>query len=609
MHQSVSDGVWFSQLDPAHLDQLRRVAEPEIIPAGEVLFHEGGRSDSMYFVESGRFSISIGGQQLAAIESEQTVGEIGFLSGNPRTATVTASRDSVVLKLLRPDYELLCRKSPMILQDICSSLATKVVEANKASQGLSYLSPRTIALHPGGKTIIDPGFVAMFVKVLSHYGSCKLMTRQLIQAEIVNGELTSEKAVQWRNEQERVHDYLVYLCDDADLEWSDLAVRHADILLTVCDTSLTLAEQIQPGNAELSTSAAIGEIPHWLIMLHPERSMLSHSARWLSARRVDMHHHLLVNDESYIHRLARFINGTAAGLVASGGGAYSAAHLGCFKAFHEAGLEFDIVGGSSGGAAMITSVAGHIGYQDMVDKTGEMMVTSKALKRYTVPKYGLVDHVYFDHCLMKQYGKDRMIEDFWTNYFAVSTNLSNGEEMVHRRGRIWQAVRASASIPGVLPPFIGENGDLLVDGGVINNVPLSIMKSLKHGPNIILTFQTKHQNKAGIKYDQLPGRRRQLFDLVTRAKNARPLDMPGIGSVLMQSMLLNNDSLNCAEKDDLILTMDLPKDIKLNDWARYREVAEMGYNQANVWLQQHQSHPVILRIKAFAKQRSALKNK
>lgn len=237
------------------------------------------------------------------------------------------------------------------------------------------------------------------------------------------------------------------------------------------------------------------------------------------------------------------------------------------------------------------------------------MVTSKALKRYTVPKYGLVDHVYFDHCLMKQYGKDRMIEDFWTNYFAVSTNLSNGEEMVHRRGRIWQAVRASASIPGVLPPFIGENGDLLVDGGVINNVPLSIMKSLKHGPNIVLTFQTKHQNKAGIKYDQLPGRRRQLFDLVTRAKNARPLDMPGIGSVLMQSMLLNNDSLNCAEKDDLILTMDLPKDIKLNDWARYREVAEMGYNQANVWLQQHQSHPVILRIKAFAKQRSALKNK
>ena len=73
------------------------------------------------------------------------------------------------------------------------------------------------------------------------------------------------------------------------------------------------------------------------------------------------------------------------------------------------------------------------------------------------------------------------MEDVWLNGFCVSTNLTRGEVEVHRTGPGWFALRASFSIPGVFPPMRNADGDILVDGGVLDNMPVGIMRSLHDG--------------------------------------------------------------------------------------------------------------------------------
>jgi NTE family protein len=93
-----------------------------------------------------------------------------------------------------------------------------------------------------------------------------------------------------------------------------------------------------------------------LVLLHEARAHHRHGA-WLAKRNIAMHHHVALDDVGDVERLYRFINGTAAGLVACGGGAYCAAHIGLYKALTQSGLVFDIMGGTSGGGAMTAAFA------------------------------------------------------------------------------------------------------------------------------------------------------------------------------------------------------------------------------------------------------------
>ena len=73
------------------------------------------------------------------------------------------------------------------------------------------------------------------------------------------------------------------------------------------------------------------------------------------------------------------------------------------------------------------------------------------------------------------------IEDLPLPFFCVSSNLTTGRIAVHRRGELWRWLRASVAIPGVLPPVF-HKGEVLVDGGAINNLPVDVMREVGRGP-------------------------------------------------------------------------------------------------------------------------------
>lgn len=95
---------------------------------------------------------------------------------------------------------------------------------------------------------------------------------------------------------------------------------------------------------------------------------------------------------------------------------------------------------------------------------------------YTLPLVSLIAGRRFARLLKAAFGELR-IEDLWLPYFCVSTNLTQATMMVHRRGLVRHGTRASGGLPGLLPPFICD-GDVLIDGAWVNNLPMDIMRQL-----------------------------------------------------------------------------------------------------------------------------------
>jgi NTE family protein len=209
-----------------------------------------------------------------------------------------------------------------------------------------------------------------------------------------------------------------------------------------------------------------------------------------------------------------------------------------------------------------------------------MFIDGRALSRYTLPKYGLLDHTHFDDHLKREYGGIR-IEDLWKPYFAVSADLSNYEIQVHRTGQLWQAIRASAAIPGLLPPFYTDDGRMLVDGSVISNVPVGTMHALKRGPNVVVSFQAGEGQKFNVDYAALPKRRELIWRTLNPLSN-RPLpSAPSAATVLVRSLMANRGHFErYLEPDDWLLVPPTPSEMGALDWRRHTEVMNAAYDHA-----------------------------
>ena len=210
----------------------------------------------------------------------------------------------------------------------------------------------------------------------------------------------------------------------------------------------------------------------------------------------------------------------------------------------DAGIPIDFVGGTSVGAAMAAGLAAGLHPDEILDRTEETFLRNRAMRRITVPIYSILDHRAFDKALQRHYG-DRRMEDLPLNSFAVSANLTNRRMHLHRGGLLWEAVRASTSIPGILPPFITKDGDVLVDGALVDNVPVNVMRDLKLGPNVVVLFQQAGDWRVTRGYAELPSRGALLRHLLLRR---RSMDYPTLVSIIMRGMFPDHENIQRMSK-------------------------------------------------------------
>ncbi|PVH93986.1 patatin-domain-containing protein [Periconia macrospinosa] len=180
------------------------------------------------------------------------------------------------------------------------------------------------------------------------------------------------------------------------------------------------------------------------------------------------------------HRLARRLCGKSVGLVLGGGGARGIAHIGIIRALEEAGIPIDIVGGTSIGSFIGALYAWDADVVPMYGRAKKFASRMGSIWRFaldlTYPSASYTTGHEFNRGIFKTFGNSQ-IEDFWLEFYCNTTNLSKSRSDFHSSGYVWRYVRASMSLAGLLPPLC-DNGDMLLDGGYVDNLTVTHMKSL-----------------------------------------------------------------------------------------------------------------------------------
>jgi NTE family protein len=320
--------------------------------------------------------------------------------------------------------------------------------------------------------------------------------------------------------------------------------------------------------------------PPELLLVHPGDASHRGVPEHIELRRdlFGTHHHLRAGNISDMKRLARFIGGSAVSIVLAGGGARGFAHIGVLKALKEAGVPFDYVGGTSMGGIVAAGIAMEWDIDELSERVRDAFVDSKPLSDFTVPLIALFRGAKVSALLQKHFG-DVRIEDLAKPYFCVSSDLTSGRDYVHRSGLLWRALRASVALPGILPP-VTEGGHLLVDGGVMNNLPVDVMAAEARGPIIAVDVAGEIDLHAE---DERYGER-SIFSLIGQ----RMQGSPSIISILMRAGTVGSDLQRRSVRAQADFLFEPPLDgVGMRDWKSFEQTIAQGYSHAMLEIEKH----------------------
>jgi predicted acylesterase/phospholipase RssA len=268
-------------------------------------------------------------------------------------------------------------------------------------------------------------------------------------------------------------------------------------------------------------------------------------------------------------RLARLLTGHGIAVVFGGGGSRGYAHLGVVRALAEAGVPLDAAGGSSVGAMVASGIGMELTSASMLELMPPLL--RAAFMDLTLPFVAFMRGNNIYKGIHAAVG-DLDLEDLVVPTTLIATNLTRGEQVVLRRGSIAMAIRASSSIPGLFPP-VPWNGDLLVDGGLSNNVPVDVMSATFGGKiiavDVIPEVELRDEGSAKA---AISG-----WNAAWRRINPRHRDAsPNIVTVLMRSVTTGSRGLRNSAEASLFLRPSVSR-WNMIDFRSAEPIAEEGY--------------------------------
>lgn len=586
----------FGDLHAADLKRIEAELDWVELRPGEALFEQGAASDSMYLVASGRLigvrESSKGRQVTAEIGRGESIGEMGFFTGEPRSLSIYARRTSHLVRFLKPVFDRISQDHPRAMLYITQLLIGRLRRASGyARESFERSNIVVLPISPGVRAA---AFTSQLVEALRVHGNTLYVNASRLEGFVgVPGfaqtpadsplDLALEAGL---DDRESGYRYAVYECDAGLTPWTRRCIERADRIVLLgdatADPATSAVEQALLGAEQQDAQRDLISARRTLVLLHPDDTRLPSGTRlWLAPRKLEGHHHLRQGRDADFMRLARFLTGNAIGVVLGGGGARGFAHLGAIRALREAGIPIDLIGGTSMGALIAVQPALDWDDQAMLEANRRAFVDKKpvSMRDYTIPVYSLINTRRLDQNLIAPYG-DTRIEDLWTGYFCVSSNLTRAEPMVHRHGPVWKAIRASIALPGVFEPVI-ESGDFLVDGGVLNNLPGDVMRQLGGGWVIAVDVSLARDLEVGAA--GLPSPWKVLLNWCNPF--ASPVELPTIVNLMMRTTLLASVQKTESVKRLVDLYIHPPVGrFALMDFKALDDIAEAGYHHAKASL-------------------------
>jgi NTE family protein len=465
-------GPVLAGLEPRLRARLLELLERVQVDAGDVVLAQGAPSDALHIVVSGALRVVDGadGSSGPWVGAGRTVGELGLLTGEPRSATVVARRDSILARLSREGWrDLLAADPEAVVAAFSRPIVGRLLDPGAAEpqrRAVVAVVPSRAGL--GAATVVD-GLVA----ALGADERVATAGRREAEAMLgVPGALEEEpgpeedrRLVAWTNGLEAGHDHVVLLADPRPNAWTRRCARQADVVVVLADAG----DDPGPTPVERALDDLGVDGARHLLLLHPPTAAAARgTAAWLLPRRVDAHHLVRRGHEGDVARAARLAAGAGTALVLSGGGARALAQLGVARALAAHGTAIDLLVGSSAGAI----VAALLGEDPDLVGVEERVAAVVRRPDWTLPLHAATRGGTWTAALRELFGEGQL-EDLWRPTAVVSTNLTRSSRDVHRQGGVAQAVRASTAIPGLLPPVL-RGGDVHVDGGLLDNLPVDV---------------------------------------------------------------------------------------------------------------------------------------
>ncbi|MDX6285083.1 MAG: hypothetical protein QOG53_568 [Frankiales bacterium] len=449
-------------LPPATRQRLTARAKSVTVEAGKLLFAQGEIADALYVVVSGRLEIVADGDAILELGPGAVIGELGLLTGTPRAASVRARRDSEVLRITRRAFDLAMAADPKAPLQLARALARQV----QASRPFGWDPPAL----PTVVAVVGLGRLAPTTAIAD------LLATELRRHVTVG--TPGRVAVDGLERAERAHDRVVIVAEfDDDAQWRSFCLGQADRVVLVADDAVPPAQvPVElPRGSELVVPTPefnADEIDGWHRVLAPHRchAIGASPAEWPQAIAV----------------LGRRLAGRSVGLALAGGGARAFAHIGVIEELLAADVEIDRVSGCSVGAYVGALFARGLDADAIDARCYEDFVRFKPYGDYTIPTVALSRGQRGRAMMQRAFG-DLLIEQLPRQFLCVSTDLMTRELVVHDSGLVREGVGASISLPALFPPY-RLNGRLLIDGGVLDNLPVEPLAGSDEGPVIAVNI-------------------------------------------------------------------------------------------------------------------------
>jgi predicted acylesterase/phospholipase RssA/CRP-like cAMP-binding protein len=526
----------FADLDQAASDEVVSLMEWVDLRANEHLFHHGDHGGSLFVVVIGRLEVlhesRDGDTVLAHIQQGDTIGERTVFTGGPRTAGVRALTDAVLLKLSQESFMRITERYPAVLLRLVRILSERLTEAAAPSTAPPLPVARSFAFVGATRGAPTQTVFTRLAAVLSRRRDVLRLTRDDVEKQIgpqaIAAGIHAEENYRfstWFKERLQAHDISLMLADDS-AHWTRRCIDAAAHLLLVADVSAGLGALVDEARERRRGQRVT------LVLVHRDGARVpSGTRRWLDALAVDEHFHVRASDEGDFDRVARFLAGESLCVGMGGGASRACASIGVVRALREIGAPIDLTCGTSLGAMIAALVA--LGWDaGRIHEHVRKYIVDGPMFDFTLPVRSLMAGRHY-RTMLEETFEDMDVEDTWRPFFCVSTNLTRAELTMHSRGPLVPALRATAAIPGCYPP-IKFDGDLLVDGALMNNLPVDRIPRTLRGRVVAVNVMARQDTKGHAAYRNDDNMVQAVWRRVRELRNQPPV----IVDLMMQTAFL-----------------------------------------------------------------------
>jgi NTE family protein len=264
-------------------------------------------------------------------------------------------------------------------------------------------------------------------------------------------------------------------------------------------------------------------------------------------------------------------------LVLAGGGARGYVHIGVIEVLLEKGYKINSISGTSMGALIGAMVA-----CGKLEEYKKWVTSLSLLDIITLLKIDIKDNILNSTISlqkvfkeMKKFTGELNIEELKIPFTAVATNLTKKKEIWFQKGNLYDALQASTAIPGYFTPFIMKNGDILVDGGVLNTTPIAPTLNTNADLTVVVDINANIKNDYKIKDDNT-FLEKMCFNFLSNKNDLKSL------SINLMMDYISNLRINEYKPDILIpFSRDLANTFAFH---KHKEIIEIGKIEAYRYL-------------------------